>query len=70
MTSDDLIVVYKTVLRSILDYLCPAYHSLLNKDQSSRIEKLQKYALNIIYGPNGSHDERVEKVGNIKKLED
>ena len=29
MTSDDLIIVNKTILRYILDYLCPAYHSLL-----------------------------------------
>ena len=67
---NDLIIVYKTILRSILDYLWPAYHSLLNKGQSNRIEKLQKSALKIIYGPNGSHDERVKKAGDIEKLED
>ena len=70
MTSDDLIIVYKTILQPILDYLCPAYHSLLNKDHSNSIEKLQKSALKIIYGPNGCHDERVKKAGDIEKLED
>ena len=69
MTNDDLIIVYKTILRSILDYICPAYHSLLNKGQGNRIEKLQKSALKIIYGSNGSHDEWVKKAGDIQRLE-
>ena len=48
----------------------PAYHSLLNKGSCNRIEKLQKSALKIIYGPNGSNDEQVKKAGDIEKLED
>ena len=70
MTSDDLITVYKTILWFILDHLCPAYHSLLNKGQSNIIEKFQKSALKIIYGLNESHDELVKKAGDIEKLED
>ena len=52
---------------SILTYLCPTYHSLLSKGQSIRKEKS---ALKIIYGPNGSHDERIKKAGDIEMLED
>ena len=69
MTSDDLIILFKTILQSILHYLCPSYHSLLNKGLSNRIEELQKFALEIIYGLKRSHEERVKKAGDIKKLE-
>ena len=62
--------MYKTILRSILDYLCPAYHSFLNKGQSNRLEKLQESLLKIMYGPNGSHYEGVKKAEDIKMLDD
>ena len=46
----DLLYFYVAVIRSVLEYACPAWHNSLNVDQISRIEAIQKRAIAIIYG--------------------
>ena len=50
-SSDELVTVYKTIIRPVADYCCPVYHSSLTEEQDYELEKLQKGALKCIYGP-------------------
>ena len=49
---------YKTTIIPVLEYACacPAWHNILNIEQSYRIESIQKRAIKIIYGPGDYHD--------------
>ena len=50
VSESDLLYFYVTVIRSLLEYACPAWHNSLNGEQNSRIETVQKRAIAIIYG--------------------
>jgi hypothetical protein len=45
----DLLCFYTTVVRPVLEYACPVWHSSLTVAQSEALESLQKRALRIIY---------------------
>jgi len=45
----DLLCFYTTVVRPVLEYACPVWHSSLTVAQSDMLESLQKRALRIIY---------------------
>ena len=47
---DDLLMFYCTVIRPVLEYACPVWHSSLTVAQSKTLEYLQKRAMNIISG--------------------
>jgi len=47
---DDLYHFYTTVIRPILEYACPVWHSSLAVEHSNRIEAIQKRAFRIIFG--------------------
>ena len=49
-TEEELVRVYKTVVRPILDYCCVVYHPQLTDEQDQRIERLQARALKNIFG--------------------
>ncbi len=49
-SKDDLLYFYCTVIRSVLEYACPAWHTSLTEDESNLIECVQKRALAIIFG--------------------
>ena len=68
MTTQNLLTVYKVLLRSCLDYLAPAYHSLLTGQQSETLEKLQQTALGIIYGFRLNYGEQLKKAGRLETL--
>jgi hypothetical protein len=40
---------YYSVIRPVLEYACPAWHTCLTRDQSDRLEMVQKRALSIIF---------------------
>jgi len=50
MSTADLVTYYNSVIRSVLEYACPVWHSLLTTGQSQEIERLQKRALQCIFG--------------------
>ena len=64
---DDLLHYYSTIVRPVLEYACQVWHASLTKEQSARIEKIQKRALRIIYGCDSY--EHLCIVHSIKKLE-
>jgi len=47
---DDLVHYYQTVVRPVLEYACPAWHSSLSKQQAKLLEYVQRRALQIIVG--------------------
>ena len=47
---DDMLHFFTTVIRSLLEYACPVWHNSLTKEQSDRIESIQKRALKVICG--------------------
>ena len=57
LSQDDLLAIYKTFLRSLLDYTLVVYHLMLTGDQSEKIESLQKCAVKIMYGHDKSYRE-------------
>jgi len=46
---DDLFHFYATVIRSVLEYACPVWHSGLTVEQRNRIEVIQKRVFRIIF---------------------
>ena len=52
---DDMLALYKSLLRPVLDFAVPAYHWLLTHTQSELLEKLQRSAFKVIYGWATSH---------------
>jgi hypothetical protein len=47
----DLLQFYVSVIRPILEYACPAWHTSLTVEHNNRIEAIQRRAVKIIYGP-------------------
>ena len=52
----DLVNVYVSVVRPVLEYACPVWHTNLTKYLSDNIEMIQKRALKSIFPNNGYDD--------------
>jgi len=48
--TQDLLDIYKLLVRSLLEYCCVAWHSSLTQAQSYDIERVQRTALKVILG--------------------
>jgi hypothetical protein len=46
---DDVLHFYYSVVRPVLEYACPAWHTGLTRDKSDRLEAVQKRSLSIIF---------------------
>ena len=68
-TTDQLITVYQTCVRSTLEFAAPVFHSGLTKDQSSQIEVVQKKALAIILGRTYSSYESALEHLHLERLD-
>ena len=49
-SQEDLIKVYKTVLRPVAEYMLEVFHSMLTDSQDEALERLQTHALKCIFG--------------------
>ena len=58
-----MITVYCSMLRPIIEFCSPVYHSLLTEELDKKLEDLQKMALKLIYGFNISYDNLLQKAG-------
>jgi len=56
MSTVDLLCFYKSVIRPVTEYACPAWHTSLTVEHSNRIESFKKRALKIIYNDFTSGD--------------
>ena len=50
--SDDLLYFYVTVIRTVLEYACPVWHSSLTAAQTKALESLQRRAMRVIFQDN------------------
>ena len=50
-SNEELVQVFKTILRPVTEYECVVFHSSLTDDQDERLERLQDHALKTIFGP-------------------
>lgn len=50
-SEDELIRVYKTMIRPVMDYGSVVYHSSLTDAQDELIDSLQNHALKCVFGP-------------------
>jgi hypothetical protein len=64
----DLVCFYTTVIRPVLEYACPVWHSSLTKKLTIQLESQQIRAMRIIFG-DISYDEALDIAG-IPSLED
>ena len=62
-TEPELAVVYRTVIRPVLDYCAVVYHPMLNDEQDQAVERMQAQALKCIYGYKDSYAVMREKAG-------
>ena len=69
VSTDQLLTVYQTRVRSTLEFAAPVFHSGLTKDQSRQIEMVQKKALAIILGKNYNNYEHALSNLNLDRLD-
>ena len=50
-SSEELVTVYKTIIRPVADYACAVYHPSLTDQQDEDLDRLQNHALKCIFGP-------------------
>ena len=59
---NDVIAVYSSLIRSVLEYACPVWHCGLTKGQSDEIEGVQKRCLKILF-PDLSYKDSLQITG-------
>ncbi len=59
---NDIVAVFCSIIRSVLEYRCEVWHPGLTKQQSATIEHLQRCALQIAY-PDLGYKEALEVAG-------
>ena len=64
----DIIVIYCSIIRSVMEYACPVWHCGLTKGESSDLERVQKRVLRIMY-PNLCYKEALE-LSNLERLDE
>ena len=50
LSEQELLLVYKTVIRPVAEYVSVVWHPMMTEDQSNELEKQQVHALRHIYG--------------------
>ena len=63
----DSVIIYCSIIRSVLEYACPVWHPGLTVKQSDEIERVQRRCLKLIF-PASTYDEALIKSG-LEKLE-
>ena len=60
---NELLKVYKTIIRPIAEYVAPTFHSQLTDRQDQQLERLQATALMYVFGYGLSHARMLELAG-------
>jgi DNA-directed RNA polymerase subunit N (RpoN/RPB10) len=66
VSARDLIDVYCSIIRSVLEYACPVWHPGLSKSQTKEIERVQKRFFRLVF-PNLTYLEALSAAG-VDKL--
>ena len=67
---EDMLAVFQTYVRPILEYACAVWHPALTKLQSHQLERIQKRSCKIILGNNYQDYQSALKDLNITSLAD
>ena len=67
-SSTDLLEIYYKQIRCIAEYAAPVWSSALTKEDSGKLERIQKVASNIILGENYESYSAAIKLFGIEKL--
>ena len=67
---EDLLQIYKTFIRSRLEFACSVWHSSLTKNNEMDIERVQKSAIKIILKDKYVGYEKALKLVNLESLHD
>ena len=62
----DIVQVYCSIIRSVLEYACPVWHPGLTKTQSDDLERVQRRCLKLIY-PSNSYNEALS-ISGLERL--
>ena len=65
----DLLEIYKTEIRSSLEYCVPAWNSALTEEDKSEIERVQKTALKIVFGDEYNDYKNALDLSQLESLE-
>ena len=60
---EELVKVYKTMVRPIADYCSVVYHPMLNDEQDEALDRCQAHALQCIYGMGIRYSEMRRRAG-------
>ena len=69
LNESELVNVYKSTVRSVIEFTSVVYHSMLTQEQCLEIERLQMQALKCIFGMQYSYRSLLEKTG-LESLEE
>ena len=67
---EDMLGVFQTYIRAILEYACAVWHPALTKQQSHQLERIQKRSCKIILGNNYQDYQSALQDLNITSLAD
>jgi hypothetical protein len=67
--SSDLVSIYFSMVRSVLEYASGAFHTLLSQEETRELERLQRMSLKTIFGHHLSYEEILKQNG-IQTLEE
>ena len=65
----ELVMVYKSQVRSVLEYCSVVYHSMLTADQAEALERCQTQALKCIFGYAGESQRTLRQKAGLETLE-
>ena len=66
-STEELVTVYKTIIRPVADYACAVYHPSLTDEQDEALDRLQNHALKCIFGP-GLSGRKLREMAGITTL--
>ena len=63
LTEEELLAVYCSILRSVLEYACVVFGPMLSQENEEDLERVQSQSLKIIYGFNKSYGQILASTG-------
>ena len=67
---EDMVTIYTSYIRSILEQSCTVWHSSLTQENSEDLERVQKSAMRIILGDNYTTYDNALEILMLAKLSD
>ena len=62
VSNHNILKIYLAMIRSILEYACPVWHSSLTKTEMDRLESIQRRVTQILY-PDQSYEQSLSTLG-------